>query len=61
MTVREIRAQYPETAAVFERFGFRSACDDCALETVALRQGVSLLDVVDALNVAILKGEAPSI
>lgn len=54
MTVREVKHRYPQTARVFEELGFRSVCDDCAIETVAQRQGLSTLDVVDALNRAML-------
>jgi len=53
-TVREVKTRYPETAAVFEELGFRDACDDCAIEIVARRQGLSPLEVVDALNSALI-------
>ena len=58
MTVREIRSLHPETAEVFERLGFRDVCDDCSLETVARRQGISPYDVLDALRLAISNGDA---
>jgi len=58
MTVREIRTQYPETAAVFEQLGFRESCDDCALETVVKKQGLSRADVMGALQLAINNGDA---
>ncbi|MBI3667474.1 MAG: hypothetical protein HY236_14815 [Acidobacteria bacterium] len=54
MTIREIRLRFPETASVLEQYGFREACDDCRVEVVARRQGLSSLDVVDALNQAVL-------
>jgi hypothetical protein len=49
-TVREVKIKFPETAAVFDALGFRSACDDCAIEVVAKRQGLSSAAVVQALN-----------
>ena len=58
MTVREIRDLYPETAGVFERLGFRNVCDDCSLETVARRSGMPTGDVLQALDLAILKSGA---
>jgi hypothetical protein len=50
MAIRDVKHRYPETARIFEEFGFRSICDDCSIETVARRQGLSALDVIDALN-----------
>ena len=58
MTIREIRTQYPATAAIFEQFGFRNSCDDCSLETVVRKQGLSRADVMDALQLAISNGDA---
>jgi hypothetical protein len=53
MVIRDVKQQHPAAIAVFEGFGFRPACDDCDIETVARKQGVSSLEVVDALNRAI--------
>ncbi len=53
MTVREVRRRFPQTAAVFERLGFREACDDCAVEVAARRGGLSPAGVVDELNRAV--------
>ena len=50
MTVREVRRRFPQTVPVFERLGFRGSCDDCAIEVVARRGGLSPADVVDELN-----------
>ena len=50
MTVGDVKLQYPQTVPVFERYGFRDVCDECAIELVARRQGLSPLDVVDELN-----------
>jgi hypothetical protein len=53
MVVRDIKRQHPETLPVFEEFGFRSSCDDCDIETLARKHGLSSVDVVEALNRAI--------
>jgi len=53
MAVRDVKQAHPETAAVFEQFQFRTVCDDCDIETVARRNGLNVMDVVDALNQAI--------
>lgn len=50
MLVRDVKQQYPATTAVFEQFGFRPACDDCDIESVARKQGLSSSDVVEELN-----------
>ena len=50
MTVREVRQRFPQAVPVLERLGFRESCDDCALEVVARRQGLSTADVVEELN-----------
>jgi hypothetical protein len=52
MTVREIRTRYPQTVPVLDNFGFRESCDDCSLEVVARKYGLSSRDIVDALNAA---------
>ena len=53
MTVREVRQRFPQSASVFERLGFRTACDDCAIEVAARRGGLSPADVVNELNWAV--------
>jgi len=58
MIVREVKQAHPETVAVFEEFGFRASCDDCDIETVARKNGLSSLDVVEALNRAAFGPEA---
>jgi hypothetical protein len=60
MIVRDVKRQHPETLPVFDEFGFRSSCDDCDIETVARKNGLSSLDVVDAVNRAINAGRAGS-
>jgi hypothetical protein len=52
MTVREVRTRFPQTAPGFENFGFRESCDDCSIEVVARKYGLSARKVVDALNEA---------
>jgi hypothetical protein len=50
MVIRDVKQSHPETIAVFEELGFRSTCDDCDIETVARKNGISSQDVVAALN-----------
>jgi len=50
MIVRDVKQSHPETVPVFEEFGIRASCDDCDIETVARKNGLSSLDVVEALN-----------
>ena len=50
MVVRDVKQSFPETISVFEKFGFHSSCDDCDIQTVARKNGVPYMDVLDALN-----------
>ena len=50
MIVRDVKQQHPETISIFEEFGFRASCDDCDIESVAKKNGLSSMDVVEALN-----------
>ncbi|HUE24474.1 MAG TPA: hypothetical protein VMQ86_22515 [Bryobacteraceae bacterium] len=50
MIVRDVKQAHPQTLPVFEEFGFRPSCDECDIQTVARKNGVSSLDVVAALN-----------
>jgi hypothetical protein len=50
MIVRDVKQKYPQAAAVFETFGFRSSCDDCSIEEVARKHGMNSREVVDILN-----------
>jgi hypothetical protein len=59
MIVRDVKQQHPESIAVFDSFGFRPSCDDCDIETVARKQGVSSGEVVEALNRAAFGKTAP--
>ena len=54
MTVREVKQQHPHTSTIFEEFGFRPICDDCSIEVVARRQGLRTIEIIDALNSAIV-------
>jgi hypothetical protein len=48
--VRDVKQSHPGTIPVFEELHFRTSCDDCAIETVARKNGLNVQDVVEALN-----------
>lgn len=50
MVVRDVKHSHPATIPVFEQFGFHSSCDDCDIQTVARKNGIAYMDVLDALN-----------
>ena len=50
MIIRDVKRRFPQTIPIFEQFRIRSACDDCDIETVARKNGINSLDVVEALN-----------
>jgi hypothetical protein len=52
MIIRDVKQRHPETIPVFEALHFRSPCDDCDIETVARKNGLNTLDVIEALNQA---------
>ena len=52
MTVREIRQQHPATAEVMENYGFRASCDDCTIDVLCRKYGLSMPEVVETLNKA---------
>ena len=52
MIIRDVKQRHPETTPVFEALHYRAACDDCDIETVARKNGLKTLDVLDALNAA---------
>jgi len=58
MIVRDVKQSHPETIPVFEDLGFRASCDDCDIETVARKNGLSSQDVIDALNRAAFGAES---
>ena len=52
MIIRDVKQRHPETIPIFESFRYRGPCDDCDIETVARKNGINALDVVEALNQA---------
>ena len=50
MVVRDVKQSHPKTVPVFEEFGFHAVCDDCDIQTVARKNGIPYLDVLEALN-----------
>ena len=50
MIIRDVKQRHPETIPVFDEFRYRASCDDCDIETVARKNGLNSLDVVEALN-----------
>lgn len=50
--IRDVKQRFPQTIEIFEQLHFRPACDDCDIETVARKNGLNTLDVVEALNQA---------
>jgi hypothetical protein len=52
MIIRDVKQRHPETIPVFDALHFRTPCDDCDIETVARKNGLKTLDVIDALNQA---------
>jgi hypothetical protein len=52
MIIRDVKQRYPQTVPVFEALHFRSPCEDCDIETVARKNGLKILDVIDSLNQA---------
>ena len=56
--IRDVKQSHPETLPVFEQLHFRHTCDDCDIETVARKNGLNSLDVVEALNQAVFSPKA---
>jgi hypothetical protein len=52
-TVREVRQRHPETEEVFDRYGLRAACYDCSVEQIAIKVGVSPVDLLLELDQAV--------
>jgi hypothetical protein len=52
MIIRDVKQRHPQTIPVFEALHYRAPCDDCDIETVARKNGLNSLDVVQALNQA---------
>jgi hypothetical protein len=53
MLVRDVKVKHPETAPVFETYGFRGPCDDCSIEQVSRKYGLNSQEIVADLNEAI--------
>jgi hypothetical protein len=53
--VRDVQQKFPETQAVFERFGLRPSCYDCSIEMAARKVGASFDDLLVEVNKAIYK------
>jgi hypothetical protein len=53
--VREVKQKFPETEAVFEKFGLHPSCYDCSIEMAARKVGASLDDLMVEVNKAIYK------
>ena len=60
MIIRDVKQRHPATVPVFEDLHFRYTCDDCDIETVARKNGLNILDVVEALNQAAFGAKADS-
>jgi hypothetical protein len=58
MIIRDVKQRHPETIPVFEELRYRPSCDDCDIETVARKNGLNSLDVVEALNQAAFRPKA---
>ena len=58
--IRDVKQRYPETLPVFDELHFRTPCDDCTIETVARKNGLNVLDVVESLNQAAFGPKADS-
>jgi len=56
--IRDVKQRHPETIPIFEAMHYRSPCDDCSVETVARKNGLKVLDVLDALNGAAFGAKA---
>jgi len=54
-TVREVKQKFPETEAVFEKFGLHPSCYDCSIEMAARKVNVSFDDLLVEVNKAIYK------
>jgi hypothetical protein len=52
MIIRDVKQRHPETIPIFENLRYRDSCDDCDIETVARKNGLNSMDVLEALNEA---------
>ena len=53
--VREVKQKFPETEAVFEKFGLSPSCYNCSLEMAVRKAGAVFEDVMVEVNKAIYK------
>ena len=53
--VCEVKQKFPETEAVFEKFGLCPSCYDCSIEMAARKVGASFDDLLVEVNKAIYK------
>jgi len=53
--VRDVQQKFPETEAVFLKFGLRPSCYDCSIQMAARKVGASLDDLMVEVNKAIYK------
>ena len=60
MIIRDVKQRHPETVPVFEALHFRTPCDDCDIETVARKNGLNTMDVIEALNQAAFSSHTES-
>jgi hypothetical protein len=58
MIIRDVKLRHPGTIPVFEAFRYRPSCDDCDIESVARKNGLNSLDVLEALNRAAFGAKA---
>ena len=58
MIIRDVKQRHSETIPVFEAFHCRPSCDDCDIETVARKNGLNSLDLIEALNQAVFGPKA---
>lgn len=53
--VRDVKRKFPQTEAVFEKFGLRPACYDCTIAQAARKVGAAVDDLLLELNRVILE------
>jgi hypothetical protein len=51
--VSEVKQKYPETEAVFEKFGLQPSCFDCSIEMAGRKVGAPFDDLLVEVNKAI--------
>ena len=58
--VRDVKQKFPQTEAVFERFGLRAACYDCTIEQAARKVGAVVDDLLAEVNQVVFDARADS-